>query len=287
MIRLIVFLLLVVGGISSSSSAEPIKVFILAGQSNMVGWGNSLELTDEMRTGNGRVLMFEQGRWQPLRPVKQATENQKKFGMTEKSFGPEIAFAHAIAEAQPDETIGIVKFAIGGTSILTWRPDWTKADADRMGQGRFGSLYQKLISKVREARQAREVEFAGFLWVQGGADMKKVAVAKEYLQHLKSLVEAVRAETGVSDLPFYCASPRRTQDPDDISDLVPDRVPGPYPAVEYVLKAQWDIQQALPHAKTVVLRDIETHPKNVHYNTAGQMKVGRLFADAFLETFSE
>ena len=32
----------------------------------------------------------------------------------------------------------------------------------------------------------------------------------------------------------------------------------------------------------VILRDIEKHPANVHYNTAGQLHVGKLFAEAFL-----
>ena len=63
------------------------KVFILAGQSNMVGWGDSAKLPDDLRNGNHRVLMFEDGKWQPLRPFRKAQKNQEKFGMTEFSFG--------------------------------------------------------------------------------------------------------------------------------------------------------------------------------------------------------
>jgi hypothetical protein len=72
---------------------QPLKVFILAGQSNMVGWGDSLKLPENLRTLNDKVLMFEGGK-RPLKPFKKAQENQGKFGMTEFSFGPEIAFAH-------------------------------------------------------------------------------------------------------------------------------------------------------------------------------------------------
>ena len=68
----------------------------------------------------------------------------------------------------------------------------------------------------------------------------------------------------------------------DLSDVVPQRVSGPYPAVEFVLKAQWDAQKEIPHARTVILRDIPAHPNNVHYNTEGQLEVGKLFAQAFL-----
>jgi Ca2+-binding EF-hand superfamily protein len=189
-----------------------------------------------------------------------------------------------MAKAWPDETIGVVKFSVGGTSILTWKPDWSKEDADRVGQGRLGSLYKKLLAKIDQAGRDREIKIVGFLWLQGGGDMKNVAVANEYLENLKSLVAAIRKDTGVPDLPFFCGSPRRTQDPDDISDLVPQRVTGPYPAVEFVLKAQWDAQKEIPNSRTVILRDIETHPMNVHYNTAGQLMVGKLFADIYLKT---
>ncbi len=40
----------------------PIKTFILAGQSNMVGYGDSTELPDDLRKGNDGVLMFEGGK---------------------------------------------------------------------------------------------------------------------------------------------------------------------------------------------------------------------------------
>ena len=74
------------------------------------GFGRSHELPDALRKGNDRGLMLEDGRWQPLRPFHRYPESlRKKFGLTEFSFGPEIAFAHAMAEAWPNETIGIVK----------------------------------------------------------------------------------------------------------------------------------------------------------------------------------
>ncbi|MEZ6124248.1 MAG: sialate O-acetylesterase [Planctomycetaceae bacterium] len=156
--------------------------------------------------------------------------------MSEFTFGPEIAFGNEMAKAWPDETIGIIKLAVGGTSILTWKPDWSQDDADRVGQGRLGSLYQKLIQKIEHARRVREVEIVGLLWLQGGGDMKNVAVAKEYLPNLKSFVAAIRKDTQVPELPFLYGTMRRSEDPDDISSITPKRVDGPYPAVEFVLK---------------------------------------------------
>ena len=271
---------------SAEVPTRKMKVFVLAGQSNMVGWGDSLKLPKALQIGSNRVLMFENGEWQPLKPFKKTSRKQHKFGMKEFSFGLEIGFAHELAKAWPDETIGIVKFAIGGTSILTWKPDWSTQDADRVGQERHGSLYKKLMAKIERARQDRNMEIEGFLWLQGGGDMKKNDVAQEYLDNLKSLVAAVRKDTGVSNCSFIFGSSRNHEIPDDLSKLVPNRRDGRWPAAEWVLKAQWDAQQEIPHAKMVILRDIETHPMNVHYNTEGQLTVGRLFAQAVLNSAS-
>ncbi len=276
-------LLLTIAAITQAVD-KPIKTFVLAGQSNMVGWGDSTKLPEVLRNGSDRVLMFENGRWQPLRPHEKVNRNQQRFGMTEFHFGPEIAFAHEMAKAWPDETIGIIKHAVGGTSVLTWQPDWSKEEADRVNQGQLGSLYKRLMRKVNEAKETRDIEIVGFLWLQGGGDMKQVDIAKEYLGNLQEIVLAVRNDTGVSDLPFYFGSPRQQGIPDDLSDLKPELMEGRYPAAQWVLKAQFDAQQAIPHARMVILRDIEKHPMNVHYNTAGQLEVGRLFASAVRNT---
>jgi len=265
------------------SAEKPLKTFILAGQSNMVGYGDSKQLPDELRNGNPRVLMFEQEKWQPLKPLKPATAGQRPLGLTEFTFGPEIAFGHEMGKAWPNETIGIIKYAIGGTSLLAWKPNWSKEDADRVGQGKLGSLYKKLMEKIAQAKKAREIEIIGFVWVQGGGDMQKVDVAKEYLANLKAFVAAVRKDLGIADLPFLYSSPREGDVPDDVSGLMPKLREGPYPAAEWVVKAQFDAQKEIPNSKMVILRDIEKHPQNVHYNTAGQLKVGKLLAEAFLE----
>jgi len=262
---------------------KPIKTFILAGQSNMVGWGDSTKLPDDLRKGNDRVLMFENGKWQPLRPHEPANQGQKRVGLTEFHFGPEIAFGHEMAKAWPEETIGTIKFAIGGTSVLAWKPDWSREDADRVGQGRHGSLHKKLMEKVEAAKKSRDIEIVGFLWLQGGGDTKNADVAKEYLDNLKSVVAAVRKDTGVADLPLIYGTTRIEGIPDDLADFQPPALPPGRPGAWLVLKAQFDAQKEIPHSTMVILRDIEKHPRNVHFNTAGQLEVGKLFAEAFLE----
>jgi hypothetical protein len=272
-----------------SPAGKPIRAFILAGQSNMVGWGDSTKLPDELRRGNDRVLMFADGQWQPLRPHAPVIDLMRRVGLTEFSFGPEISFGHEIAQAWPDETIGIIKLAFGGTSLLAWKPDWSKESADRVGQGNWGSLYRKLLEKISQAQESRKIEIIGFLWLQGGGDMKNVDVAQEYLTNLKAFVAAVRKDTGVADLPLVYGSSRSRDPgfdlPDDLSKFEPQVVTGTYPAAQWVLKAQFDAQREIPRSRLVILREVETHPRNVHYNTEGQLATGRIFAAAFLDQF--
>ena len=81
---------------------------------------------------------------------------------------------------------------------------------------------------------------------------------------------AVRKATNVADLPFVYGSPRSEGIPDDLSSFQPPALPPGRPGAFLVVKAQFDAQKAIPHSKMVILRDIEKHPNNVHYNTAGQ-----------------
>jgi len=266
--------------------SKKIKMFVLSGQSGMAGFGRSHELSDALRKGNDRVLMFEDGKWQPLRPFKVYPDKlMKKFGLTEFSFGPEISFAHAIAEAWPNETIGIVKQAAGGTGVLAWHPNWTAEQADRTKNAGRGNLFKALTDKVNAAQAARDCELMGFVWLQGARDMSFPDVAKEYLPNLEAMVAGVRKEVGGEDMPFVYSTPRPSAAnlPDDLSDVVPTLVEGIRPGALWVLKAQWDAQEAIPNAKMMIIRDMEKHVDGMHASTAGLLELGRIFAETYLD----
>ena len=55
-------------------------------------------LTNTLSPGD-RVLMFENGEWQPLRPYSPALPIQRPYGISEFHCGPEIAFGHELATA--------------------------------------------------------------------------------------------------------------------------------------------------------------------------------------------
>lgn len=250
------------------SQGKTIKVFVLSGQSNMVGQGSSRDLPVELRRGAPRILMFEEGRWQPLRPI----------GLT---FGPEIAFAQTMAKTWPDETIGVVKQAENDTGVLAWHPKWTFEQAQRTNDGHKGNLWTVLTDKVHAAMAATPSELKGFIWLQGGSDMAKADLGREYLDNLAAVVEGFRREFDAPELPIVLGS-WRTDLPDDLSELrgkFKPRRPGAFD----VMQAHYEIQVEEPPALMVGLRDLELGPDKVHYNTNGQLELGRLFADGYLK----
>jgi len=80
-------------------------VFILAGLPALEGRGDSRELSVDIRRGSSRVLMFEDGLWQPLRP-------------TGLRFGPEIGFGLRMSREFHDETVGIILPSSDGTEDI-------------------------------------------------------------------------------------------------------------------------------------------------------------------------
>jgi hypothetical protein len=231
----------------------------------------SYQLDVEAKRGNERVLMFEKGKWQPLRPLR-------------KNFGPEIAFGRRMAQAWPDETIGIVKQAVGGTGVLAWHPNWTVKQAARTNDARKGNLWEALTSKVQQACLAADCEIVGFIWLQGGKDMLKVDTGRQYGDNLKTLVEGIRKKFDVPKLPFVLGSYRTKGMPDDLSGMAGKvKAMIPRKGAYYVLQAQYEAEKKLAPANMVPLVDIERHPNDVHFNTAGQLKTGRLFAEGYLE----
>ncbi len=267
----------------------PRQIFIFSGQSNMVGWGNSLELGSVQRFGHdSRLEMFEEGVWKPLKPRRAPSRAQReRWGIREFTFGPEIGFAHAIAAAWPGRRVGIVKQAVGGTGIMAWAPEWSERDAAITGDERKGPLYKALVGRARAAIETGEAEVRAFLWLQGAKDMRDTRTGSRYAENLRALVEALRRDLGVADLPFLVASYRLAGLPDDLQGFDPSQLEldAARPGAWDVLLAQTQAEERIPHTATVILRDLPRHPGNIHANTEGMLIAGREFAREFLEHF--
>jgi hypothetical protein len=95
---------------SAPLHAAPVKVFLLAGQSNMRGMGDPADLKPPYTESPATVKIWEGKSWVPL--VAKGDH-----------FGPEIAFGHAMARQMPDVEIRLIKHAVSGSNLHThWAP---------------------------------------------------------------------------------------------------------------------------------------------------------------------
>ena len=135
----LLILLLASMGSSISAKAPELKVFILAGQSNMDGQahvrtidflGEDLDPTRAalLKTfkPDGKELMTREDVWvsnagvhDKLQPGFGGRRNYDKLG---GNIGPEYAFGHYVGEAF-DEQVLLIKYALGGQSLyVNFRP---------------------------------------------------------------------------------------------------------------------------------------------------------------------
>lgn len=209
----------------------PLKVFVLAGQSNLAG--PAVVDLDGEHYNNGRGtlnslfddptkvslvahLRNPDGSWRIRDDVfvrytpedKSVLVGPLDFGFTphrgRHHFGPELQFGHVLGEAL-DEPVLLVKTAWGGKSLSKdFRPPSSGGDV--------GPYYRRMIDDVRSAiaraaeeipeAKGRRIEIAGFVWYHGWNDGCEPDVAvPEYRQNLIHLIGDVRRDLGVVDLP--------------------------------------------------------------------------------------
>jgi hypothetical protein len=198
-----------------------VKVFVLAGQSNAVGYndyrqyqGGKSALPHALANQPGILFWNAKDKaWTTLRVGA-------SDGFSHHAFGPEIGFAHDIARCLPNEQIAIVKFAVGGSGIARSR-DYSdyipqlKGFDDKGGNWHppvkgqtAGAHYQQLTNIVNNALAAlthdgREYEVSACLWMQGEHEAGiSLQMANDYTMLLKDLMTSIRVDLESPKLPF-------------------------------------------------------------------------------------
>jgi hypothetical protein len=211
--------------------AAPVKVFILAGQSNMEGQA-VVDLTGKDYNGGRGILttlladpakaaMLQHlrnpdGSWRVRDDVWVRYQRERQpllagpltFGFSVYGdvhhFGPELQFGQVTGD-HFEEPVLLIKTAWGGKSLYRdFRPP--------SSGGTVGPYYTLMIAQVREAIANMEKEFpatqglghelAGFVWYHGwndGVDPK--TAVPEYEQNLVNLIHDLRRELQAPELP--------------------------------------------------------------------------------------
>ena len=215
----------------AANAPKPVKVFILAGQSNMEGQAVTDLAGKDYNGGRGTLTalmrdpvkgaMFKHlkdadGKWTVRSGVWVRYQRERgpllagplAFGFSvygdQHHFGPELQFGHVIGDYCHDQVL-LIKTAWGGKSLFKdFRPP--------SSGGEVGKYYKLMIAQVHEALANMSSEFpatkgsrcelAGFVWYHGWNDgcEPKTAVP-EYGRNLVNLIHDVRKEFSVPQLP--------------------------------------------------------------------------------------
>ena len=214
---------------SHALAGDTLKVFVLAGQSNMVGAGE-VRAREDRNEGRGSLehlvrseetrerfahLVAEDGSWIERDDVWISFTGSREargrlapgYGGREDTIGPELGFGQVVGD-HLDEPVLLVKVAWGGKSLaVDFRPP--------SAGGEVGPTYTDLLAAIRrEVASIGEhfpdlehdgVEVVGFGWHQGWNDRINQQFNDAYEGNLACFIRDVRRELGVPDLPFVIA----------------------------------------------------------------------------------
>ena len=215
----------------AADSPKPVKVLILAGQSNMEGQAvvdldgknyndgkGTLKalFNDPARAKLVKHLKTDKGEWVVREDVWVRYQRKKQpllagplgIGFSvygdKHHFGPELQFGHVVGDHFSNQVL-LIKTAWGGKSLSKdFRPPSSGGDV--------GPYYTKMLDEIRQSLASLKTDFpayadrgyelAGFVWYHGwndGVDPKKAV--PEYEQNLVNLINDVRKDLKVPNLP--------------------------------------------------------------------------------------
>ena len=192
------------GGVTKTVSPVFVgDLWVLAGQSNMQGVGDLIDVTPPHPQV---MLLGMDGKWaqaeEPLHwlfdspdpvhsgdPKTRAERAAREHKTRTKGAGLGLPFAVAMVEAT-GVPIGLVACAHGGTSMAQWSP----AKKDEGGKSLYGSMLRQF--------QLAGGKVKGVLWYQGESDSSAEA-SKVYSRVFSDFIAAVRSDFRQPELPFY------------------------------------------------------------------------------------
>ena len=218
------------GALACGGEAKPLKIFILAGQSNMEGQA-VVDLTgkdynegrgtlatlmsDPTKADRFKHLKTADGQWVVRNDVWMRYQREESpllagplsLGYSvygdKHHFGVELQFGHVVGDAVKEQVL-IIKTAWGGKSLnVDFRPP---SSGDKVGP-----YYTKMIKEIQGALGSLAKDFpsydgsgyelAGFVWWHGWNDFCDDKAVPVYGQNLANLIRDVRKDLKSPKLP--------------------------------------------------------------------------------------
>ena len=260
----------------SNDDHKTLRVFIFAGQSNMVGSDSKVKDIKRFPPYIGLEAPQENVLFTYCigRQNKMRSEGWVALQHVNNVVGPELSFARKISR-HIKAPIAIIKVAAGGTHLGgDWNPD------EPIGF----KMYPLALETIRTALtdlDKRKIKYRleGFMWHQGENDMFNKDYMPSYGKNLKNFLAKWRRDLKTPELKFY------------IGELCTKTIWGMdlRPRMYAISLGQREVTNADPRAEYVptshvgaeIGRPVGLH---YHYGTLGQLQHGENYATAYLRT---
>lgn len=287
---LLVFFILSLIGCSSSNNK--LKTILILGQDNMVGWGNvetiPKEDLEKFETTKDNIFYFSYFDFkfkQPYNLKRKHSHYLDDFGIkTGETFSVALPIQNRLADLFPKEKFLLLHYAIAGASLYSsWHPDWTEERArmfvKQISMPSKHQLYEKLQDKILDAERLatkegyKGLDIQGILWFQGENDALRGQPAEEYQENLSYFISKIREDLKKPELPFIIQQTNST----------------PFPYTGDVRAAQEQVADNLNNVKLIKTEftkepmDFPKYDDDLHYNTEGILKLGKLSVDYLVE----
>ena len=238
---------------------EQMRLFILVGQSNMVGWAP----IPEGEKSSPQVYVFSNDyHWRiASEPIESAFNQVDKVSEDRiAGFGPSLAFALSSLERHPEIVIGLIPCAKNASGIIEWQ-------RNRSDQ----TLYGSCLKRARAASPMGQI--SGILFFQGEADALDPVQypdpkphPEEWASLFSTFVTEFREDLNQPNLPVIYAQIGSTSSPEAF--------------INWEIVKEQQASASLPMTIMITTDDLPLMD-GVHFTTDSYRIIGSRFADAY------
>ena len=257
-----------------SGEDEVVRVFIFAGQSNMVGADSRVGDIDRFPPFAGLDTPQKDVRFSYCIGREEKTESNGwvELQSIKEMVGPELSFARKITQST-EGPIAIIKVAAGGTHL---GGDWNPRQPSGFEMYPLAlDWVRNALEELKQAGIAYRLE--GFMWHQGENDMFNDQYRAAYGNNLQQFLACWRRDLNAPDLRFY------------IGELCTKTIWGMdlRPRMYEISIGQKQVATDDPLAEYVPTSHVGVEigggvGLHYHYGTLGQLEHGVNYADAYL-----
>ena len=218
-------------------SRGEIDVYLIAGQSNAVGFGSdglSTSILNDPRYTNGfeDVLYYGRG---DSNVISELTPVKVGQGKDTNSVGAEIGIASAVSGS--NRMSAVIKHAVGASYLYpttdgsvaqasgTWTPpSYIEKYGVNTADNKIGDIYEAFLKTVTDGVNLLKEEgytpvVKGIWWMQGEAETNNLTRSNAYEELLTMLIAEMKKDLGeifgadLSNLPFVMGKITRNPDP--------------------------------------------------------------------------